>query len=98
MILNALATNAKKENNNADLKKTRQARQRILALRGSTAFRQDRDQDSQRDLEMATSTLKEAEAEVASARAALNMNKQFLNYKRELRLIPNMQMHITIWD
>ena len=69
---------AKKENNNADLKKTRQARQRILALRGSTAFRQDRDQDSQRDLEMATSTLKEAEAEVASARAALNMNKQFL--------------------
>ena len=69
---------AKKENNNADLKKTKQARQRILALRGSTAFRQDRDQDSQRDLEMATSTLKEAEAEVASARAALNMNKQFL--------------------
>ena len=69
---------AKKENNNADLKKTRQARQRILALRGSTAFRQDRDQDSQRDLEMATSTLKEAEAEVASARAVLNMNKQFL--------------------
>ena len=69
---------AKKENNNADLKKTRQARQRILALRGSTAFRQDRDQDSQRDLEMATSTLKEAEAEVASARAVLNMNEQFL--------------------
>ena len=69
---------AKKENNNADLKKTRQARQRSLALRGSTAFRQDRDQDSQRDLEMATSTLKEAEAEVASARAVLNMNKQFL--------------------
>ena len=69
---------AKKENYNADLKKTKQARQRILALRGSTAFRQDRDQDSQRDLEMATSTLKEAEAEVASARAALNMNKQFL--------------------
>ena len=69
---------AKKENNNADFKKTKQARQRILALRGSTAFRQDRDQDSQRDLEMATSTLKEAEAEVASARAALNMNKQFL--------------------
>ncbi len=69
---------AKKENNNADLKKTRQARQRILALRGSTAFRQDRDQDSQRDLEMATSTLKEAEAEIASARAVLNMNKQFL--------------------
>ena len=69
---------AKKENNNADLKKTKQARQRILALRGSTAFRQDRDQDSQRDLEMATSTLKEAEAEVASARAVLNMNKQFL--------------------
>ena len=69
---------AKKENYNADLKKTKQARQRILALRGSTAFRQDRDQDSQRDLEMATSTLKEAEAEVASARAVLNMNKQFL--------------------
>ena len=69
---------AKKENYNADLKKTKQARQRILALRGSTAFRQDRDQDSQRDLEMATSTLKEAEAEVASARAVLNMNEQFL--------------------
>ena len=62
----------------AEFKKKEQARKRILALRGSAAFRQDRDQNSRRDLEMATGSLKEAEAEVARAEAALNMAQQFL--------------------
>ena len=66
------------EKSNAEFKKKEQARQRIIALRGSTAFRQDRDQNSQRDLEMAAGSLKEAEAEVARAEAALNMAQQFL--------------------
>ena len=66
------------EKSNAEFKKKEQARQRILALRGSTAFRQDRDQNSQRDLEMAAGSLKEAEAEVARAEAALNIAQQFL--------------------
>ena len=65
------------EKSNAEFKKKEQARQRIIALRGSTAFRQDRDQNSQRDLEMAAGSLKEAEAEVARAEAALNMAQQF---------------------
>ncbi|MAI14068.1 MAG: hypothetical protein CMM15_08630, partial [Rhodospirillaceae bacterium] len=66
------------EKSNAEFKKKEQARQRIIALRGSTAFRQDRDQNSHRDLEMAAGSLKEAEAEVARAEAALNMAQQLL--------------------
>ena len=66
------------EKSKAEFKKREQARQRILALRGSTAFRQDRDQNSQRDLEIAGGSLKEAEAKVAQAEAALNIAQQAL--------------------
>lgn len=70
---------AKMKNQFANLQKKQQARKRILALRGSSAFRLDREQNSQRDLEMADSSLKEAEAEVLSAQSSLEMTKLNLN-------------------
>lgn len=57
----------------AGLEKMRQTYARITSLRGSTAFRKDREDDTERDMEIATSALGQAEADVLRARANLNL-------------------------
>ncbi|MBT5266638.1 MAG: efflux RND transporter periplasmic adaptor subunit [Rhodospirillaceae bacterium] len=57
----------------ATLAKYQQALKRISALKGSNAFRQDRQDDAERDLEVANSALLEAEAELAKANANLEL-------------------------
>jgi RND family efflux transporter MFP subunit len=57
----------------AGLEKMRQTYARIISLRGSTAFRKDRQDDTERDMEIATSALGQAEADVLRARASLNL-------------------------
>lgn len=57
----------------AGLEKMRQTYARITSLRGSTAFRKDRQDDTERDMEIATSALGQAEADVLRARASLNL-------------------------
>lgn len=57
----------------AGLEKMRQTLTRITSLRGSTAFRKDREDDTERDMEIATSALGQAEADVLRARANLNL-------------------------
>lgn len=59
----------------ATLRKTEQARQRVTKLRGSTAFRPDRQEDAERDVEEAASELAEAQAEADRAAAELQLAK-----------------------
>jgi RND family efflux transporter MFP subunit len=58
---------------NASLAKMQQTYKRITSLRGSTAFRKDREDDTERDMEVARSALGQAEADVLRARANLNL-------------------------
>ncbi len=58
---------------NAGLAKMRQTLKRITDLRGSTAFRKDREDDTERDMEIAVSALGQAEADVLRARANLDL-------------------------
>lgn len=55
----------------ASVGKMRQTYKRILALRGSNAFRKDRQEDTERDMEVANSALIQAEADVVRAQADL---------------------------
>ena len=57
----------------ASLAKMQQTYDRITSLRGSTAFRKDREDDTERDMEVARSGLGQAEADVLRARANLNL-------------------------
>jgi RND family efflux transporter MFP subunit len=57
----------------ASLAKMQQTFKRITALRGSTAFRKDREDDTERDMEVARSALGQADADVLRARANLNL-------------------------
>jgi RND family efflux transporter MFP subunit len=57
----------------ASLAKMQQTYERITSLRGSTAFRKDREDDTERDMEVAGSALGQAEADVLRARANLNL-------------------------
>lgn len=59
----------------ANEKKTAQAHKRILALRSSSAFRKDREQDSERDLEITGEMVSRAKADIARAKANLTMGK-----------------------
>ena len=58
---------------NASLAKMQQTYERITSLRGSTAFRKDREDDTERDMEVARSALGQAKADVLRARANLNL-------------------------
>lgn len=58
---------------NASLGKMKQTFERITSLRGSTAFRKDRQEDTERDMEVARSALGQAEADVLRARANLDL-------------------------
>ena len=58
---------------NASLAKMQQTYKRITSLRGSTAFRKDREDDTERDMEVARSALGQAEADVLRAKANLNL-------------------------
>ena len=57
----------------ANLARSEQQYRRIAALRGSTAFRKDRLDDAERDLEIARSSLSQAEAQRDQARASLRL-------------------------
>jgi RND family efflux transporter MFP subunit len=57
----------------AGLAKMEQTYKRITTLRGSTAFRKDREDDTERDMEVARGSLGQAEADVLRARANLNL-------------------------
>ncbi len=58
---------------NAGLEKMRQTLKRITDLRGSTAFRKDRQEDTERDMEIAVSAMGQAEADAIRARANLDL-------------------------
>ena len=62
----------------AALLKTKQAQERLTKLRGSTAFRADRQEDLARDVEEAASELAEAEAQADRAEAELQLAKTAL--------------------
>ena len=55
----------------ASLAKSRQTLERLLSLKGSTAFRKDRAEDAERDLDVAAALLASAEAGLARTRAQL---------------------------
>jgi RND family efflux transporter MFP subunit len=55
----------------ATVGKMMQTYKRIMALRGSNAFRKDRREDTERDMEVANSALSQAEADVGRAKANL---------------------------
>ncbi|MBM86689.1 MAG: hypothetical protein CMM47_11795 [Rhodospirillaceae bacterium] len=58
----------------ANLAKMRQTYDRIVSLKGSAAFRKDRQEDSERDLEVARSAVGQAEAELLRAKANLDLS------------------------
>ena len=57
----------------ANLAKMQQTYARVTSLRGSTAYRKDRQEDTERDLEVAGSALGQAEADLLRAQANLNL-------------------------
>ena len=59
----------------ANDKKMEQTHKRILALRSSNAFRKDREQDSERDLEVTGEMVSRAKADISRAKANLTMGK-----------------------
>ena len=58
----------------ANLAKMRQTYDRIVSLKGSTAFRKDRQEDAERDMEVALSAVGQAEAEILRAKANLDLS------------------------
>ncbi|NQW10255.1 MAG: efflux RND transporter periplasmic adaptor subunit [Alphaproteobacteria bacterium] len=65
------AARARVARENASLGKSRQTLERQMSLKGSTAFRKDRAEDAERDLDIAAASLASAEADVARAEAQL---------------------------
>ena len=59
----------------ANDKKMEQTHKRILALRSSNAFRKDREQDSERDLEVTGEMVSRAKADISRAKANLTMGQ-----------------------
>tara|TARA_B100001123_G_C15302284_1_gene1021447 strand:- start:521 stop:1489 length:969 start_codon:yes stop_codon:yes gene_type:complete len=59
----------------ANLLKKHQVGKRVEALRGSNAFRLDREEDSQRDIEIARASVEEAKAEVLRAQSNLGTSR-----------------------
>ena len=59
----------------ANDKKMKQTHKRILALRSSNAFRKDREQDSERDLEVTGEMVSRAKADISRAKANLTMGQ-----------------------
>ena len=59
----------------ANDKKMEQTHKRILALRSSNAFRKDREQDSERDLEITGEMVSRAKADISRAKANLTMGQ-----------------------
>ena len=57
----------------ASLAKMQQTYARVTSLRGSTAYRKDRQEDTERDMEVAGSALGQAEADLLRAQANLNL-------------------------
>jgi RND family efflux transporter MFP subunit len=57
----------------ANLAKMQQTYARVTSLRGSTAYRKDRQEDTERDMEVAGSALGQAEADLLRAQANLNL-------------------------
>jgi len=57
----------------ANLAKMEQTYKRITSLRGSTAFRKDREDDTERDMEVAKSAVGQAEADLLRAKANLGL-------------------------
>ena len=57
----------------ANLAKMQQTYARVTSLRGSTAYRKDRQEDTERDMEVAGSALGQAEADLLRAQADLNL-------------------------
>ncbi|MDA0341201.1 MAG: efflux RND transporter periplasmic adaptor subunit [Proteobacteria bacterium] len=57
----------------ASLAKMQQTYARVISLRGSTAYRKDRQEDTERDMEVAGSALGQAEADLLRAQANLNL-------------------------
>ena len=57
----------------ASLAKMQQTYARVTSLRGSTAYRKDRQEDTERDMEVAGSALGQAEADLLRAQADLNL-------------------------
>jgi RND family efflux transporter MFP subunit len=59
----------------ANNRKMKQTHKRILALRTSSAFRKDREEDSERDLEISKEMVTRAEADILQSKAKLKMGK-----------------------
>jgi RND family efflux transporter MFP subunit len=57
----------------ANLAKMQQTYARVTSLRGSTAYRKDRQEDTERDMKVAGSALGQAEADLLRAQANLNL-------------------------
>jgi RND family efflux transporter MFP subunit len=59
----------------ANNRKMKQTHKRILALRTSSAFRKDREEDSERDLEISKEMVIRAKADILQSKAKLKMGK-----------------------
>ena len=59
----------------ANNRKMKQTHKRILALRTSSAFRKDREEDSERDLEISEEMVIRAKADILQSKAKLKMGK-----------------------
>ena len=59
----------------ANNRKMKQTHKRILALRTSSAFRKDREEDSERDLEISKEMVIRAKADILQSKAILKMGK-----------------------
>ena len=59
----------------ANNRKMKQTHKRILALRTSSAFRKDREEDSERDLEISKEMVTRAKADILQSKAKLKMGK-----------------------
>ena len=59
----------------ANNRKMKQTHKRILALRTSSAFRKDREEDSKRDLEISKEMVTRAKADILQSKAKLKMGK-----------------------
>ena len=59
----------------ANNRKMKQTHKRILALRTSNAFRKDREEDSERDLEISKEMVTRAKADILQSKAKLKMGK-----------------------
>ncbi|MDG1886057.1 MAG: efflux RND transporter periplasmic adaptor subunit [Alphaproteobacteria bacterium] len=59
----------------ANNRKMKQTHKRILALRSSSAFRKDREEDSERDLEISKEMVTRAKADILQSKGKLKMGK-----------------------